>query len=127
MSDIVEFSIIKVVNSNTPEEEHVLLRATKEQSISLNGYALLDNTFNEKGKSNIHKHVFIFPNVTIEAGDYVKVFTGRGDITSVKNDKGTKTHRLYIQSNECIWNDKNQDSAILWKFNEINRVSVFPK
>lgn len=118
-----EFFIKKVVNSNKPEEEYVLFEAG-DDNVSLSGHALIDNTFDDEHKSNIHRHVFIFPNVEIEAGDYVRVYTGVGAIKSVRNKAKTQTHYFYIGSDECIWNDKNQDSAILWKFNEIDRMSV---
>lgn len=119
-----DFYIKNVVNSNKPEEEYVVLRATEEKSISLSGYALIDLTFDDEGKSNIHRHVYLFPDVTIEAGDFVWVYTGKVDITSWKNTSKTQTHVLSMQSDECIWNDKEQDSAILWKFEEISRVKV---
>ena len=122
MSKTLDFYIQNAVNSNKPDEECITLHATKH--ISLNGYALLDSTFDAEGKSNIHRHVFLFPDVTIDAGDTVKVFTGIGDTDSIKNANGTYTHLLYMNSKECIWNDKKQDTAILWRYAEIDRRAV---
>lgn len=112
--------LLKIQNSNTANGEFVRLRATAQVNIS--NYAVVDRTFDAKGiPTNIYRHFFRFPNITINAGDYIRLYTGKGKYTPVKNEGGTITHKLYWGSDECIWNDDGGDAAELLYVKTIER------
>ena len=115
--------IITVNNSNKADSEYVSLRT--DEDINTVGYALVDRTFDANGKiTNEFRHIFVFPNLKIEEGDFVRVHTGKGTYKSNSNKGKTTTHHLYWGSDDCVWNDKGGDIASLITYKLINSVIV---
>lgn len=112
---VMSLIIQRVFNSNKPEQEFVRLYADIDEK--LKGYALVDKTFDNKGNaSNEFRHIFLFPDLEVKAGEYIRVYTGNGKYKSEKNANNVIVHYLYWNSDECVWNDKQPDEAILIKF-----------
>ncbi|MGW1003891.1 lamin tail domain-containing protein [Streptomyces sp. NPDC002520] len=82
--------------SNTSlNAEWVQIRNTSGSAISLNGWILKDAS----------NHKYVFPNVKIGAGKYMKVRTGRGADTSSDKYQGRRAY---------VWNN-DKDTATLTK------------
>ncbi|MGW0992932.1 lamin tail domain-containing protein [Streptomyces sp. NPDC002523] len=82
--------------SNTSlNAEWVQIRNTSGSAISLNGWILKDAS----------NHKYVFPNVKIGAGKYMKVRTGRGSDTSSDKYQGRRAY---------VWNN-DKDTATLTK------------
>ncbi len=126
-----DFYIANVVNSNKPDEEFVRLKVSSslEKPFLIEGYAILDLTFIEGAKSNVHRHVFTLPKGELNPGDFIRVYTGSGSLQHYNNDKGTVTYLLYMNLDECIWNDDKHDSAMLIKYEIVDwkKVPKFKK
>ncbi|MEN0055440.1 MAG: hypothetical protein AAGC65_17320 [Mucilaginibacter sp.] len=117
----MSLKIISVINSNKPEGEYVNLKT--EEDVNTAGYAIVDRTFDPNSKvSNEFRHIFVFPNLKIEKGDYVFVHTGKGTYSSNANIAKTITHHLYWGANDSVWNDKGEDVASLITYNLVNSV-----
>ena len=97
-------------NASSVQEEYV--RIDVESGANLKGYALLDNTYDESGKtSNVHRHLFEFPKITVQKNDIIYVYTGTGAYKPVARD-GYTIHNFYCNSEDFIWN-KTGDFARL--------------
>lgn len=120
----MSITLLSVVNSEKPADEYVRLKATAK--VNLAGYAIVDRTFDEaEDVSNEFRHIFIFPELEIEKGDYVRLYTGSGRYKKLKNTNGPgHVHLLYWQSEKCVWNDKSQDTATLIKYSVVGQVKV---
>lgn len=89
-------------------------------------YIVFDTTYDEDGDvSNVHRHSYIFPNRTVQKGDYVRLFTGKGKYNNFKNKAGTITHNYYwgFKDGVTIWNEGG-DRLLLVKVQEYKRVEV---
>ncbi|WP_374173883.1 hypothetical protein [Flavobacterium tructae] len=118
----MSLDLISVVNASIPNKEFVLLQANTE--MNLQGYAIVDRTFNGQQVSNEFRHIFVFPNLDVAKGDFVKLFTGEDDYKNYKNEGGTYTHELFWQSSKCVWNDNGKDRASLIQYKHIGSADV---
>jgi len=119
----MSLKINSVINAQNPDSEIVWLQASAK--INLKGYALVDRTFDEKGKiSNEFRHIFIFPDLEINSGEWVRLYTGNGKYSTSKTTKNEIIHNLYWQSSSCVWNDAGGDTASLIKYTSVNSVIV---
>ncbi|SMP22011.1 hypothetical protein [Flavobacterium hercynium] len=113
-----------VKNGKTPDKEVVWIEVTS--NTNLKGYALVDKTFDSEEKvSNEFRHVFFFPDVIVEKGDWVAVTTGVGK-NKTSSVGGLKFHWIYWQSDKCVWNDAGGDNAWLIKYTIENKIQVPP-
>lgn len=120
--EIMTFQILKVKDAGDLENERVVLKANKDCEISW--YILFDNTYDEDGNmSNLLRHMYIFPDIQIKAGDYVWLYTKKGEDTNRGNKANTTTHLLFWGLDETIWNDKG-DTAHLVKYIDSQSVEV---
>ncbi len=81
------------------------LEVTKDGNLS--GYAVVDNTFTEKGTpSNKQRHFFAFPDYKVKEGDQVVLYTRAGSSPPKERnaEKGTKYHFFYWDVDHSIWN-----------------------
>jgi hypothetical protein len=115
--------LVRVTNSSRASEERVLLKVTEAGHVK--GYAIVDSTFtSDEEPSNEFRHIFLFPQIEVALGDYIQVFTGIDTYGSHHNRADTVTHKLYWNSEQCVWNDKEGDTAVLINFNVVSSVSV---
>lgn len=120
--EIMTFQILKVKDAGDLDKERVILKATKDTEISW--YILFDNTYNDDGSlSNLWRHMFIFPRITVKAGDFVWLYTKKGEKSNRGNDSNTTTHLLYWGMDETIWNHDG-DMAYLVKYIDSQSVNV---
>jgi hypothetical protein len=119
------FEIQEVINGSKPENEFVIFAAIGD--FNTKGFALVDRTFDEDGRlSNEFRHIYVFPEVKLKAGDRIVLCTGAGEDGTKKLPNGTKFHGLYWGAKECVWNDKGGDTATLISFALVNSKTVPP-
>ena len=119
----MSFKVHTVVNGNTPQNEFVWLHAT--EALNVKGYALVDRTFDSKDQvSNEFRHIFVFPNLVLKKNDWICLHSGTGKYNTEINSHNTITHHLYWQSDKCIWNNNDKDTASLIQYNFINSCKV---
>lgn len=121
-----EFKANQVDNSKIPQKERVVLRAAQE--VDLKGYAVVDRTFDPKGKvSNEFRHIFVFPSLTVLKGEWVLLYSGKGKYSKVKLASiKDPIHRLFWGSDHCVWNDAGGDTATLIRYAVLKSVPVPP-
>lgn len=120
--EIMTFQILKVKDAGDLENERVILKANKDCEISW--YILFDNTYDDNGQlSNLWRHMYIFPKLSIKAGDFVWLYTKKGQKSNRGNDSKTTTHSLYWGLDETIWNHEG-DMAYLVKYIDSQSIKV---
>jgi len=122
----MSLKIHSVENSNDPNHEFV--RLTTTVAINMKGYALIDKTFDLNGEiSNEFRHIYIFPDLILYPGEYLRLYTGKGDYKGETHDtQGHNIHFLYWNSEECVWNDQGGDTATLIKISVVDSKKVPP-
>jgi hypothetical protein len=121
----MSLTIYSVKNSNNPDDEIVRFQTSKR--INLKGYALVDRTFDADGDiSNEFRHIFIFPDLEVQPGEFVRLYTGKGEYKKGNHSNGHVIHYLYWNAEECVWNDKGGDTATLIKYTVIDSEAVPP-
>ncbi len=110
----MNIEILSINEHGDASKEYVMLKANS--TIDLGNYAIVDTTFNKKGKiSNVMRHYYRFPKGHIvKKGEYISLWTCKGENkTGVKTTKGNPLHRFYWGSSHAIWNDNDFDVAEL--------------
>jgi len=102
--------LVSLHNHGNADKEYVLLRTTGK--VDLHDYILFDNSYGENHKtSNIHRHMYWFPRIKLDAGWGICLYTREG-IDLPRKDKNI--YNLYWNSKSPIWND-DKDTANLIK------------
>lgn len=117
----MEIKIIKIIKG---EDERVVFEALED--CNLWPYILFDSTYDNEGNlSNVHRHSYIFKNRNISHGDFVVLYTGKGDEEHFKNKRGTMTHVYYwgFDMPYSLWN-KEGDRALLVKVSEYKHTGI---
>lgn len=108
-------------NKNTKKE---LLLFKAVEKCDLSDYIVYDKTFDESGsESNVFPHMYRFPSITLEKGEYValrlhkgknnkgqtvqkdlcyNVFWGMDENVSIFNDEGDRIHLVKIAKEETF-------------------------
>lgn len=120
----MSLKIITTSNWKTSKEEIVLLEAI--ENTNLDGFAIVDHTFNDEGESNVFRHIFMFPDYNVFEGEHIVLLSCKGSVDSKFDKNGRKIHYFYWGSDTCIWNDNGGDEAILIKYTETGRKTVGP-
>lgn len=120
----MSLEIAKINNKSNVKDEFVRLRVTKDTN--LKDYAILDNTYLSNGNiSNIHRHIYRFPDAIVSKGDYVRLYSGTGvNKKELSKDKDYAVHYFYWGSKSCVWNDRTGDVVELVKIQSIGRKDV---
>ena len=114
---MMDLKLIKIKDIKT-SEERVILKALAK--CNLNDYILFDTTYEENGiTSNKFRHLFIFPNLVVNAGDFVWLYTKKGTYGTHSNVSNTITHKLYWGVQSYIWNNEG-DKAYLLRYSDWN-------
>ena len=107
----------------TASQEYVTIKANEDANLKY--YILADTTYTGPNAiSNKLRHMHWFSPKQVGAGDYVRIYTGRGTNKSVSNQAGTTTHYIYWGLASPVWNDTG-DAAVLfevenWKTTKIS-------
>lgn len=112
---MTDLKLIKIKDARTDNERVVLKVLSK---CNINSYILFDTTYDESGiVSNKHRHLFVFPDLVVEEGDFIWLYTKNGSYGTHKNTSGTTTHKLYWGVNNHIWNNEG-DKAYLMHYDD---------
>ena len=112
-----------VDNAEKPSLEFVWLEVIAKTNTK--NYAIVDRTFDSKDKiSNEFRHIFIFPDLEVEKGEWIILCTGNGTYEKVKSKSNVYVHKLFWNSSECVWNNSGGDTATLIKYSAIKSVKV---
>lgn len=118
----MSLKIYSVINASNPDEE--VVRLSTDVDVNLKGYAVVDKTFNSDGnESNKFRHIFIFPDLAIKAGEFIRLYSGEGKYNVTVNANKARIHHFYWHSDGCVWNDKG-DTARLIKFSIETTIQV---
>lgn len=113
---------LKIRNVDRKDPERVILQV--DETCNVWPYILFDTTYDEKGNpTNLNRHSFIFPNKNVMKGDFIAIYTGKGETKEYRNQGGTTTHVFYWGLDSNVWNNE-QDSALLVKVEEYKRYNV---
>lgn len=113
----MEISLLKIDKENGKE----LALFKVEEDCNLWPFIIFDATYDENGiSSNLMRHSFFFPSQNVIKGDYVIVYTGKGQSQHFKNRSGSTTWVYYWGLEVNVWNNKG-DEALLVKVAEYKR------
>lgn len=116
----MDIEISQLSKADGSSSEFLLMSVNN--TCSLKDFLVMDSTYDKNKKlSNIDPHVFCFPDVDVEAGEFVCLFTSSGKY-KVKIIDGESVHCFYWGSKAAIWNDDG-DKAFLLKIGETQAFS----
>lgn len=108
----MKIKIFKVQKNGDETKEYVTFQVT--ENCQIGHYLVCDNTYTSAGKlSNKVRHVYWFPNRTVNKGDVVYLYTGKGKNSKQEHDDGSTTHSFYWGLGTAVWNDASADAAVL--------------
>ena len=111
----MELKLIKIKDAQT-DDERVVIKALS--TCNINSYILFATTYEANGiVSNKFRHLFIFPDLVLEEGDFIWLYTKPGVYGTHTNTSGTKTHKLYWGVQSHIWNN-DDDKAYLMHYDD---------
>jgi len=112
----MNFIVRRVADKGVKNKERVVLFS--EADIDIGQYMLFDTTYLDDGEvSSKLRHSFWFPDIDVEAGDLVVLYTKSGKKKIKKNDDGSRTIFLYWGLDITVWN-KSEDCAVLVKIDD---------
>lgn len=83
----MDLKLVKIADCDTGKER-LIMRAVRE--CNLNEYIVLDTTFDEAGiVSNKHRHVYIMPDINVNEGDFIWLYTKKGEYHTHNNNSKT--------------------------------------
>lgn len=113
----MELKMIKIKDAQTDDERIVIKALSK---CNINSYILFDTTYDEKGiVSNKFRHIFIFPDLVVEKGDFIWLYTKPGVYGTHTNTSGTTTHKLYWGVLSHIWNNDGDKAYLIMTIGRI--------
>lgn len=111
----MDLKIIKIADCGDDNEKLIIQAVNK---CNLNEYIVFDTTFDEEGiVSNKHRHVYVMPDIEVNTGDFVWLYTKEGKYHTHKNDSLTITHNIFWGLNIHVWNNDG-DKAILIHYDD---------
>lgn len=117
----MDLKLVKIADGNT-NDERLIIRAMRP--CNLNEYIVLDTTFDEDGiVSNKHRHVFIMPDISVNAGDFIWLYTHQGTYHTHNNDSRTITHNIYWGLETHVWNNDG-DRAYLIHYDDWGSIGL---
>lgn len=106
-----ELKLVKIKDAKT-DDERVILKVLAK--CNLNNYILFDTTYDESGiPSNKLRHLFVFPDLIVDKGDFVWLYTKQGIYGTHSNVSKTITHKLYWGLRSHIWNNEGDKAYLL--------------
>lgn len=97
------------INRQFKDTENDLLLFKAEGRCDLSNYLVYDKTFDESGdESNIFPHMFRFPSITLEKGEYVALRLHNGKQSKGQTKQGEVCYNVYwgMDDNVSIFNDE---------------------
>jgi len=121
----VKVKIEYVKDSGNLDDERLILKVLSKTDIG--SYLVCDSTYtSEKTVSNKLRHMFWFPDKSVNEGDYIALYT-KGGVNGEYTNKGeTVTHTFHWGLEETVWN-KEGDGAVVFEIAEWNSKNVLAK
>lgn len=95
------------------DKEYVTLKV--QEDCDAGRFLLADTTYTKDGKvSALLRHIFWIPDQQVKRGDFIRIHTKPGKISSVANQAGTTTYHFYWGLKTAVWNDQ-ADCAVLYE------------
>lgn len=110
------------IGNKGKEDEYILFYA--EDNCSLHNYLIHDDTFDSDGEiSNILRHMYRFPCISVKPGEYVALYTKKiGHYVS--GTYGTNPcHILYWGTNTSVFN-QDGDNLYLLLIGETTKIKL---
>ena len=115
----MDLKLIKIADRGN-DNERLIMRAVRK--CNLNEYIVLDTTYDEEGiVSNKHRHVYIMPNIDVNEGDFIWLYTRDGRYHTHNNVSKTITHNIYWGLDIHVWNNDG-DKAYLIHYDDWNSI-----
>ena len=115
----MDLKLIKIADRGN-DNERLIMRAVRK--CNLNEYIVLDTTYDEEGiVSNKHRHVYIMPNIDVNEGDFIWLYTREGRYHTYNNNSNTITHNIYWGLDIHVWNNDG-DKAYLIHYDDWNSI-----
>lgn len=109
----MKLKIHSLQNKGNQNEERIWFDVVED--CDLKYYIVSDTTYTSANAiSNKLRHIYWFSSKPVKAGDYVVLYTKKGQPTELSNDKGTTTHVFYWGLERAVWNDTG-DCAVLFE------------
>lgn len=118
---VMDLKIIGI-RSAGERNERLLIRVVRD--CNLKGYMVIDNTYDENGVlSNVHRHVYVFPDVNTTKGDIIRLYTKKGTNNNNNGSFGKESvlyRNFYWGFDEevTVWN-KDGDTPYLLHYDEV--------
>lgn len=75
----MDLKLVKIADSGN-DNERLVMKA--DSACNLNEYIVLDTTFDEEGiVSNKNRHVYIMPDINVNEGDFIWLYTKKRHIS----------------------------------------------
>ena len=117
----MDIKVLSLRDAGTPKER-LLIRVLHD--CNLKGYMVVDNTYDDNGRvSNVNRHVFIFPDCEVTAGNIVRLYTGKGRNRIFDANYGRDIVTYYnfywgFDEETTVWN-LNGDMPYLVHYDEV--------
>lgn len=108
----MELKILKLADKGDLQNERVILKVVSD--CNLGWYIVMDNTYNDDGTlSNLWRHSCILPSVVAKEGDFVWLYTKKGNYNKRGNDSNTSTFEVFWGLDCSIWNKERDDVHLI--------------
>lgn len=115
----MDLQLIRIADRGN-DNERLIMRAVRK--CNLNEYIVLDTTYDEEGiVSNKNRHVYVMPDINVNEGDFIWLYTHEGSYHTHKNDSNTITHNIYWGLDIYVWNN-NGDKAYIIHYDDWNSI-----
>lgn len=95
-----------------PEKERIVLKATS--NLDVGDYAVLLCKSSPDGKATSGKKTaFWFPDVQVNNGDLVVLYTKKGKQSTKLNPSGNTVHFFYWGVSGTVWNDPQMGAVVI--------------
>lgn len=115
----MELSLRGIQSPGVLAKERVIIDVLSNTNIG--GYMLSKGR--REGGRNISSaiyHLIWLPDLDVEEGDLISIFTKVGTNTNLQNSRGTTTYRFYLDQTEALWRTPKSVAVLLelasWDF-----------
>jgi hypothetical protein len=118
----MSLEIVDAFNGKAVTDEIIRLRVVADTN--LRGYALVNGQITESEEApDEFRSIFIFPDMMVKKGDFVRLHSGEGPHGTRKFADST-TRLFFWGAHQPIWNNNGLDKTTLIKFSVIDSVDV---
>lgn len=111
----MKVEIVAINKAGKANEEYIALKVLED--CNLKYYMIADTTYvNESAISNKVRHTYWFASCDVKKGDFVWLFSGKGEDTKRGNSTNTTTHLRFWGLGGAVWNNEG-DCGVLYELN----------